>query len=85
MTVKTKKILVALLLCFVLAVTVTLGVFCFVPNFDVNDYGDFYQSALTVTQKSGAFTDTVKATYSLKLNEDAEGAAGLICAITLMV
>ncbi len=74
MTVKTKKILVALLLCFVLAVTVTLGVFCFVPNFDVNDYGDFYQSALTVTQKSGAFTDTVKATYSLKLNEDAEGA-----------
>ena len=73
MTVQTKKILVSLLLCLVLAVTVTLGVFCFIPNFEVNEVGDYYQSAYTVTQKSGAFTDTVKATYSIKLDEGTKG------------
>lgn len=72
MTVTTKQVLVALLLCLVLAVTVTLGVFCFIPNFDVNEFGEYYQSALTVTQKSGAFTDTVKANYTLKLEEETE-------------
>lgn len=72
MTVKTKKVLVALLLCLLMAATLTLGVFCFIPNFDVNVYGDYFQSAFTVTQKSSAFTDTVNATYNIKLDEDAE-------------
>lgn len=74
MTDKTKKTLVALLLCLVLAITVTLGVFCFIPNFELNEFGDYYQSAATAIQKSGSFTDTVKATYTLKLNEEIEGA-----------
>ncbi len=74
MTDKTKKTLVALLLCLVLAITVTLGVFCFIPNFELNEFGDYYQSAATAIQKSGSFTDAVKATYTLKLNEEIEGA-----------
>lgn len=72
MTVQTKKILVAVLLCLVFAVTVTLGVFSFIPNFDINDFGDYYQSPLTVIQKSSAFTDSVTATYNVKINEESE-------------
>lgn len=72
MTTKTKKILVAILLCLVLLVTVCLGVFCFIPDFEVNDYGDFYQSEATVLQKSSSFTNSVKAQYSVKLDEDAD-------------
>lgn len=73
MTLQTKKILISLLLCLVLALTVALGVFCFIPNFEVNMVGDYYQSAYAALQKSAAFTDTVKATYSIKLDDDAEG------------
>lgn len=83
MTTNTKKILVALLLCFVLLVTVFLGVFCFIPNFSVNEYGNYYQSPLTVIQKSSAFTNSVKAQYSVKLDENVEDASidGVIKAI----
>lgn len=70
MTVKTKKCLVAIFLCLVLAITVTLGVFGFIPNFNVNNFGDYYQSPLTVIQKSKSFTDSVKATYSVKFDAD---------------
>lgn len=73
MTVKTKKVLVALLLCLLIAATVTLGVFCFIPNFYIND-SDYFQSAFTAIQKSRAFTDTVKASYTLKLDEENEQA-----------
>ncbi len=75
MTETTKKVLVALFLCLIFCITLTLGVFCFSPNFDVNEYGDYYQSAYTVMQKSGAFTDTVKATYTLKLDEETQNTA----------
>lgn len=81
MTTNTKKILVALLLCFVLVVTVCLGVFCFIPNFDVDDYGRYYQSPLTVIQKSSLFTDSVKAQYSVKLDDDVENVDVAIKAI----
>ena len=81
MTTKTKKILVALLLCFVLLVTVCLGVFCFIPNFDVNDYGDYFQSFSTVLQKSMSFTNSAKAKYSVKLDEDVENVDVIINAI----
>lgn len=75
MTVKSKRILVALILGLVIAATVTLSVFCFIPDFDVNSFGEFYQSPLTAVQKSREFTDTVKATYTLKLDEEVEGAS----------
>ncbi len=70
MTVKTSKILVSLVLCLCIAVTLTLGVFCFIPRFELNGFGDYFQSASAAVQKSGAFTDTVTAKYSLKLDED---------------
>lgn len=73
MTRTVKRTLIIIFFCVLFCATVTLGVFGFIGNFDVNEFGEFYQSPLTAIQKSGAFTDSVKSIYKVKLDEDVEG------------
>ena len=71
MTTNTKKILVAVLLCVVFCVTLFLGVFSFIPDFQVGEY-EIYHSPSSLIKMGDKFTDIKKATYTYDLEDDVE-------------
>lgn len=74
MTTSVKKALIITLLCAILVVTLFLGVFSFIPDFEVGKF-DEYHSPASLIQKSSLFTDSVKTTYLVELDEDVEFAS----------
>ena len=68
MTTTTKKVLIAIFLGLLFCGIVVLGVFEFIPDYEVGEYG-IYQSISERITKSGTFTDTKKATYTVELDE----------------
>lgn len=63
-----------ILLCIVTALVLFLGVFSFIPDFEIGEY-QVYHSPLSLMQKSGDFTDQWESTYKLELDEDADFAS----------
>ncbi len=59
------------LLCIVTVIVLFLGVFSFIPDFEYGEYG-VYHSPLNLIQKSMVFTDSVKATYQVALDDGTE-------------
>lgn len=60
-----------ILLCIVTALVLFLGVFSFIPDFQVGEY-NVYHSPLSLIQKDGLFTDSIKVSYSVELDEDVD-------------
>ena len=65
----TKTTATVMLIIFI-AVLAFVGVFTFIPGFEYGAYGEFYSPA-TLIQKSTLFTDSVKTTYTVELDEGA--------------
>ena len=80
MTTTTKKVLIAILLGLLFCGIVVLGVFEFIPDYEVGSYG-IYQSISERITKSGAFADTKQATYTVELDEDVEDIQPVLAAI----
>ena len=57
------------LLSIVTVIVLFLGVFSFIPDFAVGEYEE-YHSPVGLIQKSNLFTDTVKATYQVELDDE---------------
>ena len=63
----TKTTATVMLIIFI-AVLAFVGVFTFIPEFEYGAYGEYYSPA-TLIQKSALFTDSVKTTYTVELDE----------------
>ncbi|MCH5153288.1 MAG: hypothetical protein J1F68_04975 [Clostridiales bacterium] len=59
------------LLSIVTVIVLFLGVFSFIPDFEVGEYNE-YHSPVGLIQKSNLLTDTVTANYLVELDDDVE-------------
>lgn len=59
------------LLSIVTVIVLFLGVFSFIPDFEVGEY-NVYHSPVGLIQRSNLFTSSVKATYQVELDEEVE-------------
>ena len=60
-----------ILLSVITAITLFLGVFCFIPTFPVGEYEEYY-SPSSLIQKANGFTDSVEAHYIVELDDGVE-------------
>lgn len=60
-----------ILLSIITAITLFLGVFCFIPTFPIGEYEEYY-SPSSLIQKANGFTDSVEAHYIVELDEGVE-------------
>ena len=59
------------LLSIITAIVLFLGVFSFIPEFNIGEYNEYY-SPVKLIQKSNLLTDTVTANFLVDLDEDVE-------------